>query len=83
MAEAGDDVKPRSGLGRTTTRSVIRLLAWTPRWLRWDDEADANHELTWGICVVFGVVWLSFTALVFAHTYASFTCSFAFEATGL
>ncbi|TGJ82360.1 hypothetical protein E0Z10_g6404 [Xylaria hypoxylon] len=43
-----DDEKPRGRAGR-----FVRLLAWTPPWLRWD--ADADHELTWGLVALFGV----------------------------
>ncbi|KAI1120443.1 major facilitator superfamily domain-containing protein [Nemania abortiva] len=31
----------------------MRLLAWTPSWLRWD--GDANNEMTWGLTALFGV----------------------------
>lgn len=48
MAET-DDEKP---LGRVAR--FVHLLAWTPPWLRWDGEA--NHELTWGLVVIFGFV---------------------------
>lgn len=51
MAEINDE-KPHAGLGKR----FIRLLAWTPRWLRWDADLDAHHEITWGLCVLFGVV---------------------------
>ncbi|KAI3324102.1 MFS general substrate transporter [Xylariaceae sp. AK1471] len=54
MAEANNE-KPHSRLGNGRTARFIRLLAWTPRWLRWDTDADAHHELTWGMCIVFGV----------------------------
>ncbi|KAI8944524.1 major facilitator superfamily domain-containing protein [Xylaria longipes] len=37
---------------RVATR-FVRALAWTPPWLRWD--ADADHELTWGLAALFGV----------------------------
>ncbi|RWA03312.1 hypothetical protein EKO27_g11793 [Xylaria grammica] len=47
MAEI-DGEKPR---GRAS--SFVRRLAWTPPWLRWN--ADADHELTWGLAVLFGV----------------------------
>ncbi|KAI1359182.1 major facilitator superfamily domain-containing protein [Xylaria arbuscula] len=33
-------------------RRLVRLLAWTPAWLRWD--AEAQNELTWGVVVIFG-----------------------------
>ncbi|KAI0449677.1 major facilitator superfamily domain-containing protein [Xylaria acuta] len=39
---------------RVATR-FVRALAWTPLWLRWDADADANHELTWGLAAIFGV----------------------------
>ncbi|KAI0389126.1 major facilitator superfamily domain-containing protein [Xylariaceae sp. FL0594] len=39
---------------KTKTQSqLVRLLLWTPKWLRWDP--DANNELTWGVCAIFGV----------------------------
>ncbi|KAI1750293.1 major facilitator superfamily domain-containing protein [Xylaria castorea] len=40
---------------RAATR-FVRALAWTPPWLRWDADAGADHELTWGLAVLFGVV---------------------------
>ncbi|GAW24797.1 hypothetical protein ANO14919_143910 [Xylariales sp. No.14919] len=49
MAEM-DGEKPR---GRAS--SFVRRLAWTPPWLRWDADADADHELTWGLVALFGV----------------------------
>ncbi|KAI0398963.1 major facilitator superfamily domain-containing protein [Xylaria palmicola] len=42
-----DDEKPRWA-GR-----FGRILAWVPPWLRWD--ADADHELTWGLIFLFGM----------------------------
>ncbi|KAJ8120779.1 hypothetical protein ONZ43_g2600 [Nemania bipapillata] len=48
---AHDDEKPWAELSWLSR--LIRLLAWTPRWLRWDSEA--NHELTWGLIALFGV----------------------------
>jgi hypothetical protein len=55
MAEENNE-KPLARLGHGGTTHFLRLLAWTPRWLRWDSDADASHELTWGMCIVFGVV---------------------------
>ncbi|KAI0483458.1 major facilitator superfamily domain-containing protein [Xylaria cf. heliscus] len=37
---------------RAATR-FVRALAWTPPWLRWDEDAD--HGLTWGLAALFGV----------------------------
>ncbi|KAI1423504.1 major facilitator superfamily domain-containing protein [Xylaria sp. FL1777] len=42
-----EDETPRGRVSR-----FVRLLAWSPPWLRWDP--DANHELTWGLTVLFG-----------------------------
>ncbi|TRX92060.1 hypothetical protein FHL15_006927 [Xylaria flabelliformis] len=39
---------------RVATR-FVRALVWTPPWLRWDLHKDADHELTWGLAVLFGV----------------------------
>ncbi|KAI0505895.1 major facilitator superfamily domain-containing protein [Xylaria bambusicola] len=41
------DVDARARMGR-----LVRFIAWMPSWLRWDDGAD--HELTWGLVVIFG-----------------------------
>ncbi|KAI0436852.1 major facilitator superfamily domain-containing protein [Xylaria telfairii] len=38
---------------RVGTR-FVPVLTWMPTWLRWD--ADADHELTWGLAFLFGVV---------------------------
>ncbi|KAI1743114.1 major facilitator superfamily domain-containing protein [Xylaria scruposa] len=40
---------------RVLTRRFVRALAWTPPWLRWDVDKDADRELTWGLAVLFGV----------------------------
>ncbi|KAI0197832.1 major facilitator superfamily domain-containing protein [Astrocystis sublimbata] len=37
----------------TSVTRLVRAVAWTPNWLRWDEGAD--HELTWGLAVLFGV----------------------------
>jgi hypothetical protein len=36
-----------------TSRFLDRLL-WSPKWLRW--EPEANHELTWSLNILYGVV---------------------------
>lgn len=53
----------------------VRVLIWTPTWLRWD--ADADHELTWGLAVLFGVVG-SFTSLPLLM-HCSMLCILALE----
>ncbi|KAI5918200.1 MFS general substrate transporter [Camillea tinctor] len=32
---------------------ILHRLDWTPRWVRWNPEA--NHELSWGMNILFGV----------------------------
>ncbi|KAI0425522.1 major facilitator superfamily domain-containing protein [Xylaria sp. FL1042] len=44
-----EDGKPGAG-----APSLVRLLAWTPPWLRWDADTDAHHELTWPLVALFG-----------------------------
>lgn len=60
MAEISPDESKAAKSSWSTL--LVRILVWTPSWLRWDP--DANNELTWGLNILFGVVSLSlFTAL--------------------
>ncbi|KAI0014738.1 major facilitator superfamily domain-containing protein [Xylariomycetidae sp. FL0641] len=49
MAESAG--KDQSKLDQWSSR--FRPLTWTPSWLRWDH--DGNHELTWGMNIIFGI----------------------------
>ncbi|KAI0144385.1 MFS general substrate transporter [Xylariaceae sp. FL1272] len=51
MATGSSDVECPDKM--TGTASLVRHLTWTPPWLRWDSEGE--HELTWGMSVLFGL----------------------------
>ncbi|KAI1303957.1 major facilitator superfamily domain-containing protein [Xylaria venustula] len=46
----------------------MRLLAWAPSWVQWDGDADAHHELTWALAVLFGLAGAFSVANLFYTT---------------
>lgn len=53
MIRADNRVEDASQEGRAS-KTPSSWLRWTPAWVKWDP--DANHDLTWGMNILFGLV---------------------------
>ena len=54
MTEVNEFESPKAERTPSFWSRALNSPLWTPKWVRWDP--DANHDLTWGVNVLFGFV---------------------------